>query len=95
MMGFLVRLAAVAAAVGLVWMWQRRRTPPGENESDVATSELTPTQVLVSDEDDEEDWRARQRTGETQELRRTVVHGTYRPIEDRGGPSTVQLPEDV
>ena len=56
--------------------------------------EVTPTRVVLSDEDDEADWHDRRRTGDTQELRRTVVHGPYRPIDDPGEPSSVQLPEE-
>ncbi len=94
MIGFLVRLAAVSAAVAAIWMWQRRRTPADVNQSDVAGGEVTPTQVMLPDEDDEADWQNRRRTGDNQELRRAVVHGPYRPIDDPGEPSSVQLPEE-
>jgi hypothetical protein len=49
--------------------------------------------VMLPDEDGEpEEQPARRRTGETQELRREVVHGPYRAIDDRGAPSEVQMP---
>ena len=46
--------------------------------------------MLPDDEDETQDRQAVSRTGETQELKRKVVHGPYRAIDDRGAPSQVK-----
>jgi len=45
---------------------------------------------MLADEDPSEVRPAPCRTGDTQELRRKVVHGPYRAIDEPGAPSEVQ-----
>jgi hypothetical protein len=49
-----------------------------------------PSQAVHLPEADDERPERPRRTGETQELKRKVVHGPYRPIKDRGVQSGVR-----
>ena len=53
---------------------------------------LEPEARVVLPDEEPEDRHEGGRTGENQELRRKIVHGPYRPIDDRGAPSDVRLP---
>jgi hypothetical protein len=92
-MNVLLLLLLIVIVAALLWFWWQRREHPGEIEAADVAIEVRPTKVMLPDEDGEpEEQPARRRTGETQELRREVVHGPYRAIDDRGAPSEVQMP---
>jgi len=84
----LVLFVGLAASL-LVWIIRSRRPRPKEIEA-VKGAVVAPNNVTLPEEDDSADRRERKRTGETQELRHKIVHGEYRPIEDRGAPSEVR-----
>lgn len=92
-MSFLWLLLVIMIVAGLFWVWWQRRERPTETES--SATNVAPTKVILpEDETNETGERAkRRRTGENQELRRKVVRGEYRAIEDRGEPTDVHLPK--
>lgn len=79
--------------VTLVPWWWRRREPSTTIQGTDVLGGVAPTRVTLPDQDAESDERpARRRTGETQQRRRRIVHGSARPIDDRGAPTGVQPP---
>lgn len=90
-MNVLLLVLSILIVAVLLWFWSQRRKQPGEIEASDAAIEVRPTKVMLPDEIEPEDRSGRRRTGETQELRRKVVHGPYRAIDDRGEPSDVQM----
>lgn len=88
-MNALLRLLVIVIPPLWLWSWWRKR--PGRIEATDAAIGVRPTRVMLPDEGSRPEERpARRRTGETQELRRRVVHGPYRAI-DRGAPSGVEM----
>ncbi len=75
----------------LLWFWTRQRPerPEEITAREVATG-VKPNKVMLPEEEGEPEQRQR-RPPETQELRRRVVHGEYRAIEDRGAPTEVEM----
>jgi hypothetical protein len=71
----------------LVWWWLRRSRANTIEASD-GVADLKPTAVSLPEESGPQE-RGR-RTGETQELRRNLAHGPFRPIDERGAASGVQ-----
>lgn len=90
-MDVLLLLLMILVVAVLVWLWVRRRKYPQTGQASDAALGITPTKVILPDESEPEERSARQRTGETQELRRKVVHGPYRAVGDRGEPSDVPM----
>jgi hypothetical protein len=84
----LFAVVILLAAIGW-WYWRHQRP-----SSDVIVAEkasaVEPNTVSIPDGEDEDRQRIR-RTGQTQKLDRKIEHGPYRPIEDRGEPSRVQM----
>ncbi len=89
-MNILLLLLIILIVAGLLWFRSQRRKHQGKIEASMVAIEVKPTKVILSDESEPEERPARRRTGETQELRRKVVHGPYRAIDNRGEPSDVQ-----
>jgi hypothetical protein len=88
----LLLLALLIPPLLLIRFWCQRRKHPDKIEASNVAIEVRPTKVILPDEDsDSEERTKRRRTGETQELRRKVVHGPYRAIDDRGAPSKVEI----
>ena len=83
----LALLAAVVVPIAL-----RLSRPAQARESIEAQDAATgiPPQTVHLPEAADERPDGRRRTGETQELKRRVVHGPYRPIKDRGMQSGVR-----
>ena len=88
-MKVLLLLLIFLIAAALLWFWWQRRARQGKLQAFDA-SEVRPTKVMLADEDPSEERPAPRRTGDTQELRRKVVHGPYRAIDEPGAPSEVQ-----
>lgn len=89
-MTVLLLLLIILIMVVLLWFWSQRRKHFGKIEASNVTMEVRPAKVILSESEPEER-PARRRTGETQELRRKVVHGPFRAIDDRGESSDVQM----
>lgn len=90
-MNRLLRLLVLLFVAILLWLWMQRRKSPRKIEASNAAIEVGPTNVILPEESEPEDRAGRQRTGETQELSRKVIHGPYHPIDDRGEPSAVGI----
>lgn len=90
-MNMLLLLLIILIAAVLLWFWSQRLKRPGKIEASNVAIEVRPIKVTLPDESEPEERQTRRRTGETQELRRRVVHGPYRAIDDRGESSDVQV----
>jgi len=84
----LIFVLIVFALVGVLY-WHRRR---GRTTTAIdGALGIKPAKVMLPDDAGEpEKAPPRRRCGESQELRRKLVHGPYRPMDDRGEPSPVQ-----
>lgn len=86
---WLLLLIVLIIAV-LLWFWVRqRRGRLAEITAREAAGGVTPNKVMLPEQEGEPEQRLK-RPPETQKLRREVVHGEYRAIEDRGAPTEVQ-----
>jgi hypothetical protein len=84
-----VLIALLILLLLLLALLARRRPRPSGRLSASRAAPTPPAAVLLPEASGPEERGMRQRTGETQELRRRTVHGPYRPIEDRGAASEV------
>lgn len=82
-------LVLLAVGIAALWWWTRRRRPPQDDVRSADTQAVPHKVVLMEPAEDPEPRPRPKRTGETQELERRVVHGPFRPIEDRGSPAAV------
>jgi len=85
----LLAVAVLAVLLLALWFWRRPGVKPGIDARDAASPVTGRSVLLPEDQDDSEERLHRRRSGERQELKRKIVHGPYRPIEDRGARSTV------
>ena len=79
-------LAVILVFIFLILRFRKRNTLTANSASIPAGQK-----VLVEDETEEEKAnRPKKGKGDTQELKRRIVHGEYQPIQDIGAPTTVQ-----
>lgn len=94
-MGVWLLILIILVSAALLWFWLHGRKPPARIDALDAAAGVTPTTVALPDASESEERPRRRRTGETQELRRKVLHGPYRAIDDRGDPSSVHMGEKL
>ena len=90
---WLILLIVILVIIILLWFWWRSRQTDNTIKSREAVINAG-SKVLIEEEKEGEPRPPRKRTGETQELKRRVVHGEYRPIEDPGNPTSVEPNND-
>jgi hypothetical protein len=84
-------LAAIAVLPALILglrYWRSRSRH--RLEAREAARPLEPNAVALPDDPDDTEARRGHRSGERQELRRRIAHGPFRPIDDRGAPTSVR-----
>lgn len=84
---FLFALVIIAAIIVVWWFVRRRKTSVIQAQD---ASVPPGTSVTIEEEAPGEPRIRGSRTGETQELKRRLVHGEFRPIEDRGEATSVE-----
>jgi hypothetical protein len=85
----LLVLAVLLLAVLLIW-WRKRRPTVETIDATSAAVDVKPNAITLPEPPGPEQRDRRRRTGETQELRRKIEHGPFRPIDDRGEPTDVR-----
>ena len=82
-------LAVLLLAVLLIW-WRKRRSPVETFDATSAAVDVKPNAITLPEPPGPEQRERRRRTGETQQLRRRIEHGPFRPMDDRGEPTDVR-----
>ena len=90
---WLILLIVILLIIILWWFLLRGRKTENTIKSREAVLNAG-AKVLIEEEKEGEPRPPRKRTDETQELKRRLVHGEYRPIENPGKPTSVEPNND-